>query len=221
MDGYKFINSTKLDNALEATADAIRTKTGDSADITFDFANETGFASAVEAIPSGGYVAADWFDMNIPTGLIITSEILGQYDHQFCMFKRKGNFSVHFTETKTLSENIFQSSNVRKIVAPKCTAIRANACASASYLTHLDTQGIGGYSSTLNGASALTTIILRGTTLTGIASNTFTGTPFKSGGSGGTIYIPKALYDHLGDGTELDYKAATNWSTIDGYGTVT
>ena len=45
--------------------------------------------------------------------------------------------------------------------------------------------------------------------------------PFASGGSGGTIYIHKALYDHLGDGTELDYKAATNWSTVDGYGTVT
>lgn len=44
---------------------------------------------------------------------------------------------------------------------------------------------------------------------------------FKSGGTGGMIYIPKSLYDHLGDGTEFDYKAATNWSTIDGYGTIT
>ena len=44
---------------------------------------------------------------------------------------------------------------------------------------------------------------------------------FKSGGTGGTIYIPKSLYDHLGDGSEYDYKAATNWSTLDGYGTIT
>lgn len=28
-----------------------------------------------------------------------------------------------------------------------------------------------------------------------------------------TIYIPKVLYDHLGDGTSDDYLAATNWST--------
>lgn len=28
-----------------------------------------------------------------------------------------------------------------------------------------------------------------------------------------TIYIPKALYDHLGDGSASDYKAATNWTT--------
>lgn len=36
-----------------------------------------------------------------------------------------------------------------------------------------------------------------------------------------TIYIPKSLYDHLGDGSSLDYKSATNWSTADGYGTIT
>ena len=49
----------------------------------------------------------------------------------------------------------------------------------------------------------------------------FNNSPFASGGAGGTIYIPKALYDHLGDGTSLDYKAATNWSTINSYGTIT
>ena len=49
----------------------------------------------------------------------------------------------------------------------------------------------------------------------------FKNTPFASGKAGGTIYIPKALYDHLGDGTALDYQAATNWSTVHGYGTIT
>lgn len=49
----------------------------------------------------------------------------------------------------------------------------------------------------------------------------FQDTPFYNGGAGGEIYIPKSLYDHLGDGTALDYKAATNWSTVDGYGTIT
>ena len=44
---------------------------------------------------------------------------------------------------------------------------------------------------------------------------------FKSGGIGGTIYIPTVLFDHLGDGSSLDYKAASGWSTIDGYGTIT
>lgn len=30
--------------------------------------------------------------------------------------------------------------------------------------------------------------------------------------NGCTIYIPKTLYDHLNDGSEYDYFAATNWS---------
>lgn len=68
----------------------------------------------------------------------------------------------------------------------------------------------------------LKTLILRGESYLHNLSNinAFNGSPFASGGSGGTIYIPKSLYDQLGTGTN-DYKAATNWSTIDGYGTIT
>ena len=44
---------------------------------------------------------------------------------------------------------------------------------------------------------------------------------YGQNGIGGTIYIPKTLYDHLGDGSALDYKSATNWSTYDSYGTIT
>lgn len=43
--------------------------------------------------------------------------------------------------------------------------------------------------------------------------NAFANTPFKSGGAGGEIYVPSALID--------TYKASANWSTLDGYGTVT
>ena len=74
-----------------------------------------------------------------------------------------------------------------------------------------------------NMCTALSTIIMRKsdgiTTLN--STNNFASTPFKSGGTGGTIYIPEVLYNHLGDGTEYDYKSATNWSTCDGYGTIT
>ena len=48
----KIIDSVKLDNSLEATADAIREKTGSSNDIVFDFSGETGFAAAISAIPT-------------------------------------------------------------------------------------------------------------------------------------------------------------------------
>ena len=80
------------------------------------------------------------------------------------------------------------------------------------------------YTNALTNLPKLDTLILRrDTSLTLLWGGTsvFNGTPFASGGTGGTIYIPKVFYDHLGDGTESDYKAATNWSTIDGYGTIT
>lgn len=72
------------------------------------------------------------------------------------------------------------------------------------------------------GCSSLTTVIIRKPVIAKLGNiNSFAGTPFASGGTGGTIYIPKSLYDHLGDGGSYDYKAATNWSTVDGYGTIT
>lgn len=45
------VDSTKLDACLDAEADAIRAKTGGSADIPFDFVNNKGFADAIAAVP--------------------------------------------------------------------------------------------------------------------------------------------------------------------------
>lgn len=72
-----------------------------------------------------------------------------------------------------------------------------------------------------NGCSALTTIILRSTSVVTLSNvNNFNNTRFVAGGAGGTIYIPKVLYDNLGTGSS-DYQAATNWSTIHGRGVIT
>ena len=94
----------------------------------------------------------------------------------------------------------------------------------ATRLQAVDITGSSGtiYNQTFTTDSSLDVLIIRRSSLVSIAStNVFSGTPFADGGTGGTIYIPKALYDHLGDGSALDYKSATNWSTIDGYGTIT
>jgi hypothetical protein len=47
----QIVDGAKLDRSLKATADRIREVTGESADISFDYAGETGFA---DAIPEGG-----------------------------------------------------------------------------------------------------------------------------------------------------------------------
>ncbi len=66
---------------------------------------------------------------------------------------------------------------------------------------------------TFNGCTSLTNLIIRRTSsvcaLTNI--NVFNNTPFASGGTGGTVYVPQALIS--------SYQTASNWSTILGYST--
>lgn len=54
----KAIDSAKLNAALTYEAGRIRAKTGGSANINFDYANEKGFGDAIDAIPTGG--GASW-----------------------------------------------------------------------------------------------------------------------------------------------------------------
>lgn len=62
--------------------------------------------------------------------------------------------------------------------------------------------------------SKLAKLILRSSTLVELqAVNVFNGTPFASGGTGGTVYVPSALIE--------SYKSANNWSTLFSGGTVT
>lgn len=62
------------------------------------------------------------------------------------------------------------------------------------------------------GCSKLSTLILKNTTMVNLkGTNAFTGTPFASGGTGGTVYVPQALISQ--------YQQATNWSTLYAAGT--
>ena len=83
--------------------------------------------------------------------------------------------------------------------------------ASCSNLAMIDcqkTQEIPGYC--FNSASKLKTIVLRRSTTTTLSNTSaFTGTPFASNGSGGTLYVPNDLI--------ASYQSASNWSTILGY----
>ena len=64
------------------------------------------------------------------------------------------------------------------------------------------------------GCGKLATLILRKTSVVELkATSVFTGTPFASGGTGGTIYVPSDLID--------SYKSTGNWATAFGWGTIT
>lgn len=134
------------------------------------------------------------------------------------------------TEIVALNTSRIAASNIlngcmalQKLVIPKATYYENNMC---NQCTALEVADIGGGSivrgGVFTGCKTLKTLIIRSNAVCSLGSvSNFSNAPFANGGSGGTIYIPKVLYDHLGDGTELDYKAATNWATLDSYGTIT
>ena len=132
---------------------------------------------------------------------------------------------THWTNLAGGNGVLREDPNLLTFEAPSCNSDTGNFFAYGnSKLTLCDLGGctkIAG--NNFYNCGALTTLILRrADAICALAdTGTFNGSPFKNGGTGGTIYIPKALYDHLGDGTALDYKAANKWSTIDGYGTIT
>lgn len=76
------------------------------------------------------------------------------------------------------------------------------------------TSNVGFDAYTFENCSSLTTLILRPNHIVKLWSvNAFSGTPYKEGGTGGEIYVPSAQIEN--------YKVATNWSTVNGWGTIT
>lgn len=126
--------------------------------------------------------------------------------------------------TSSPTANYFNGSKIGILVFPRLTRTVTNAINTVTTLTTVDFgetyATMGDYS--FNGDTNLNTLILRRKTAPVTLSNVraLSSTKFKNGGAGGTIYIPKVLYDQLGTGTN-DYQSATNWSTINGYGTIT
>lgn len=117
-------------------------------------------------------------------------------------------------------------SRLKEIRVPKAKAtfsFQGGGLSGNSSLELID-FGNGNTFGTFSGTSCpLHTIILRKTSVCSLISsgNLDISTAFKNGGTGGTIYIPETLYNHLGDGSSSDYKASSNWAIYDAYGTIT
>lgn len=243
----KLVDSTQLDADITSVANAIRTKGGTSASLAFP----AGFVQAIGDIPTGGggYTAdeiamrtAPSGDITLPTATTIAKSAFRDYSTITSIYGPEvlsvGAYAFNGTTglkkiklpkaTSLGSGNTYtiQNSQVEQFAVPKLSSILPSNFAQAD--DKLTTIDIGNCTTIQTRACAnctlLGTVIIRKTAslvalgnIDGIAN----GTKFKSGGAGGTIYIPESLYDHLGDGGALDYKAATNWSTVNGYGTIT
>lgn len=104
---------------------------------------------------------------------------------------------------------------LKTVVLPKLNNSRSNNFNNCTALKSIDigNKDQNGMSLTANywkGLAALDTVILRYKTICGLSDiSVFANTPFASGGSGGTLYVPSELLE--------TYQAASNWSTILGY----
>ena len=231
--------------SFEATADAIRAVTGENGEIEW---KSNGFADVLGN--EKRYTVEDYLNHNI-SGEVTTSIMnLPSYslrEQKITKLIRttstvKGGMNPSSLQNcKQLTEIITTNPNgiiwVGANALAGCTSLQylsrvydlygssVSGCSNLSiveFADSTDTKGIRGESCFSN-CTSLQTIIIRRTDALILLNNVnvFDGTPFASGGTGGTIYIPEILYDHLGDGTSLDYQSATNWSTIHGYGTIT
>lgn len=240
----KLVDSTQLDADLTSVANAIRTKGGTSEQMAFP----NGFISSIQNIPGGAgtdYLALDISDTpftyengsitSIRTNAFRKSPITrATFPNVTTVgsdaFRESGLLGIYAADFPSLEQiNGFGNSIPNLVFACFKSASRLGSSSLTSHSkliiadfgsANITPLGIEG--SSLTSDTVLATIILRHTTVMPLKALTpFNNTPFASGRTGGTIYIPKVLYDHLGDGTALDYKAATNWSTYDGYGTIT
>lgn len=216
----KLVDSTQLDTDLTSVANAIRTKGGTSAQLAFP----AGFVSAIGDIPSGGGVDISALaEGTAPTGAITIENVVVREN---AFYKCTAITSVHINNStgKDINGSAFRGCTaLTTLVGDVINDLASSIVQGCSALTAVDIRAKRIYAFGFQQAANLATIVLRKsdvlTQLLGVQA--FNSTPFASGGTGGTIYIPKVLYDHLGDNSSLDYKAASNWSTVDGYGTIT
>lgn len=120
-----------------------------------------------------------------------------------------------WTTIYSSSPNIFQNcTSLTDVDFPALTSVGLRTFSGCSALAELDLPSAKSISTyAFENCSALNTLILRKidtvVTLSGVTA--FNGTPFASGGTGGTVYVPQALIE--------SYQTATNWSTLYAAGT--
>lgn len=128
-----------------------------------------------------------------------------------------GLVSVSMPNATTInsSQQFISCTSLATVNLPKLQTPGGNMFQGCTSLEFIDLPALTRLSVTrvFYGCSNLKTVILRNNSLVALNSDVFTNTPFASGGSGGTVYVPQALIS--------SYQTATNWSTLYDAGTCT
>lgn len=121
--------------------------------------------------------------------------------------------SANFPELTAVGRTIFQSTPITSVNIPKATSLGVSAFNGCRHLQFIDLPSVTSMDDqAFVNASALKTIVLRSSSVVTMKyTSVFNGTPFASGGTGGTVYVPASLV--------AQYQQATNWSTLYAAGT--
>lgn len=179
MAEYKVINATQLDTDLQSIADKLKEKAGTTEPLTFP----NGFIEAADSIQVGGDDGAlmrSILDRSITSFRDTKLTKLGYGALMYC----RQLATVDLPNVVSLNTDTFYAcQKLAEVRLPLVESVGDNAF---KYCT------------------ALTTLVLGGSTVCSIKSSALIGTPITSGT--GYIYVPKALIE--------EYKAAENWSTF-------
>lgn len=120
--------------------------------------------------------------------------------------------SASLPKATTLGNQVFKGCTLLNSVSiPEVTTIGTSVFESCTALTEIDLPKITGIKdSTFKNCTNFNKLIIRTPSLCTLAGiGAFTGSPFASSGTGGTLYVPQALIS--------DYQNDSVWSTILGY----
>jgi hypothetical protein len=224
---FLMANYLTTDTDLTAVADAIREKGGTSAPLAFP----QGFVDAIDAIETGG--GDDYLSKRI-TNTLTEYTITGSYVGYAAFSGCEGLTSLAFPDVVTLGEEVCKGTGLTTVhlkqatfngysIFRECAKLETFVCEKAtigarfyylfyncSKLKAFDADISNIKSDMFTNCNVLKTVVLRGNSVCALAHvNNFNNTPFASGKTGGTLYVPQALIE--------SYQSATNWSTILGY----
>lgn len=133
---------------------------------------------------------------------------------------------VHMPRITGITQSLFQNcTSIVTLYLPSAASVAiwgASGCTSLEELILPSCVSFGYYSwSQIEGDYALKDIVLGTNSIVRTEVKAFDKTNYAEGGEGGNIWIRKSLYDHLGDGSNLDILTNTVWNTLNSYGTIT
>lgn len=159
----KAVDSGLLDNALAATAEKIREKTGSTEEIAFDMEKGTGFADAVGAIQAG---SGDGANTSVEDGLL-QGTLSGEYANNrittlwhYALYRIGGLVSISIPNVTKIESNAFnRATGLQTLYAPKVTVVGEQAfyeCTKLADLGSLHNNVTSWGNSALAGCGGLT-----------------------------------------------------------------